>query len=109
MNHDCPVCHKNKATIHPIYGVMACTSCKNKRSRNTLPSRQAEMVGESIKNERREYAKSIIQPWRSGVLSKEYLELYGTKNIKPTKKDLKNAKRVWSEIHSSNTDLKKTK
>lgn len=105
----CPVCRKEPATTHPLFRILPGKTCKQRRTKQPLPAVQIEMVGNSIKEQRKEYAKSIVQPWRSGVLSKEYLDLYGTKNIKPTEKDMKNAKYVWKDTFSPNFDLGKSK
>jgi hypothetical protein len=66
------------------------------------------MTTESIKQQRREYQKSILQPRREGVLSKEYLDTYGTKGIKATPEEVKKAEPVWEDsIDSEN--LQRTK
>ena len=57
-----------------------------------------EFVPERIKNDRKKYAKDILQPWRQGVLSKEYLDVYGSKGVGATKEDIKKAKNVWKDI-----------
>lgn len=105
----CPVCLKNDTQKHPVYGVLPCDSCQTKRRSQSRPTKQVEFVGDSIKNGRQEYAKSIIQPYRSGELSREYLELYGTKNISVSPKQIKQAKYVWRDTYSANVDLAKTK
>lgn len=105
----CLTCSKEPAVIHPVYGVMPCQTCSNRRSQNSLPQRPVEFVGADIQQQRAEYGKSIIQPWRGDTLSKEYLELNGTKGIKVTEKDVKNAKYVWGDTYSKNVDLKKSK
>lgn len=104
----CPSCRKKPALLHPALGVLPCESCKNRHSQNPLP-RQYEVVTESLRSERREYAKSAIQPFRDGVLSKEYLDTYGDKAINVTEEQKKNARPVWDDIYSKNFDIKKTK
>ncbi|KKL10755.1 hypothetical protein LCGC14_2552680, partial [marine sediment metagenome] len=54
-----------------------------------------EFTTENIKDERLEYRKDILQPWHNGVLSKEYVEEYGTTGIEATKKQVKNAKYTY--------------
>lgn len=106
----CPVCRQENAILHPAYGILPGEKCNERRRKeNRLPDIPIEMVGESIKRERKEYAKSIVQPYRRGELSREYLEAYGTKGIKATPEEVKKAKYVWSDIISKNTDIKKTK
>jgi len=53
-----------------------------------------EFVPQRIKDDRNKYAKSIMQPYRQGVASQEYIDTYGTKRINP--KDVKKAKKVWT-------------
>jgi len=106
----CPVCKLRKARHHPTYGVLPCNRCSMRQENHTLPVLPVEMVGESIKTQRRDYAKSALQPRRGGVLSKEYLDIYGTKGIKATESEIKKAKYVWTgDVVSPNMDLKKTK
>ena len=90
----CPVCKLNTAETSQ-YGVMPCNSCKEKRRENSLPNVQIEMVGNSIQEQRKKYYKDIIPPYRGETLSKEYVDAYGYKNIKPSTKDIKNMKNVW--------------
>lgn len=107
--NNCPVCQNEPANIHSIFGVLPGNKCRDKRAKNSLPDIQVEFTSENIKSQRKEYAKSIVQPYRSGQLSKEYLEVHGTKNIKPTQEEVKKAKYVWGEDFSPNLNLKKTK
>jgi hypothetical protein len=92
----CPTCHKNKAETHPQYGVIACKSCRD--SSREITGRTFEFVPEHIKEERKEFKDQTIQPFRNGQLSKEYLDLYGTKYIDGKPEDeVKNAKNVWGQ------------
>ena len=62
-------------------------------------NRTHEFTSSSIKGERKEYAASMLQPWVNGVLSKEYIEAYGTSKLEGvTKKDIKNAKYVYKDL-----------
>lgn len=106
---DCPVCHKEQALNHPTYGVLPGATCQIRRRKNEVPTLPVEMVGESIKNGRKTHAKSALQPYRSGELSREYIEAYGTKNIKATAEEVKKAKYVWTDVHSRNFNIAKTK
>ena len=105
----CPICLKGNANIHPVYGALACDTCNKRQSLFSLPTKPVEFSGEDIKKQRQEYAKSIIQPYRSGVLSKEYIEAFGTSKLKVSKKDIKNAKYCWRDLYSANTNIAKTK
>lgn len=105
----CPVCQKEPAIIHSIYGPLPGKKCQKRRDSFDLPDTQIEFTSEKIKRDRKEFGKSIIQPYRGGVLSKEYLEAHGTKNIKPTTKEVRNAKYVWKEDFGSNYDISRSK
>ena len=57
-----------------------------------------EITTEDIKQQRKEYSDDILQPFRDGQLSREYLEKFGAKKrIVVTKQDAENAKNVWIE------------
>ncbi len=92
----CPTCQINKAEIVPQFGVIACKDCRSKETK--LSERTYEMLPQHIKDEREEYKAQTIQPFRNGVLSKEYVDLYGTKHIDVTLEEVKNAKNVWGEL-----------
>jgi hypothetical protein len=62
------------------------------------PAREA--VPQRITEERNKYAKSMLQPYREGTLSQEFVEAYGTKHLDP--KEVKHAKRVWKDTLPSN-------
>ncbi len=89
----CLNCNKHKAVKHPRLGYLPCLSCQQKQ--RSTPQKQDELPGESIKQQRREFAPDMLQPWREGQLSKEYLDKHGTENIKVTPEEVKNAKNVW--------------
>jgi hypothetical protein len=60
------------------------------------PAPYPEFMPQRIKDDRPKYAKSLMQPYRGGVASQEYIDTYGTKRINP--KDVKKAKNVWGDI-----------
>lgn len=91
----CPNCNKKPAIIHPQFGATECKSCQLKV--HLKPTPYPEITTQDIKNQRREYNKDIIQPYRDGVLSKEYLEEYGTSGVTATKEEIKAAKYVWQD------------
>jgi hypothetical protein len=92
----CPNCHNDRGIIHPYFGVLPCSDCQKRQDRLKRPAKQIEFVPDYIKNQRKEFAKDIVQPFRKGELSKEYIELYGTKRLKGvSQKEIKNAKNVW--------------
>ena len=94
----CLQCNQNKAINDPQYGILPCEICQALNTLGPSPRRGVEFTTQEIKEQRNEYLKDIIQAYRGDVLSKEYLEIYGTKGIKPTKKQLKNAKYVWGDL-----------
>lgn len=92
----CIVCNLNKASNHPTLGFLPCESCRGTTTaHNTLPY---EFALDSVKQSRKEYAKDILQSSRDGVLSKERLEAWGTKGLKVTPEQVKNARYVWNDI-----------
>lgn len=56
------------------------------------------MVPERIREDRAAHKLDIIQPFRDGELSKEYIDQYGTKGITVSEEDVKNAKPVWNDL-----------
>ena len=58
-----------------------------------------EFVPDSVKQDRKDRLPDTIQPFRDGdQLSKEYVELYGTKNLDVTDKQVAEAKPVWKDL-----------
>ncbi len=92
-NAKCPTC-ENEGEMSKRFGLIACKDCRTKETK--LSDRTYEVVPDHIKQEREEYKSQTIQPFRNGVLSKEYVDLYGTKYIDATPEEVKNAKNVWS-------------
>ena len=86
----------NDKEYNPQFGYLDCKDCRVKEKK--LSERTYEFVPEHIKEEREEFKKQTIQPFRNGVLSKEYVDLYGTKYIDVTPEEVKNAKNVWGEL-----------
>src|ERR1700722_6864590 len=92
----CANCNEFPATKDSRFGYLPCFYCRNK---NTLkPSPKQELTTDAIENDRKEFKKDIMQPFRNGQLSKEYVESVGTKYIKVTDEEVKNAKNVWSDL-----------
>ena len=87
----CPNCQSGDAIIHNIYGVTPCSSCQKKQQTQTSPGGFIEFTSEEIKQGRSEYASDILQPYRSGQVSKRYIQRYGTKNLDVTEKEVKEA------------------
>lgn len=60
------------------------------------PSGAPEIVPQRIKNEREQFFKSTVQPWRQGEPSKEFMELYPQRASKLfTPKEQIKAKYTW--------------
>ena len=92
----CLKCNDNPAISHPTLGWLSCFDCRPSAQRNIeLPY---EFAPDSVKQSRKEYADDIIQSSRDGVLSKERLDKYGTKGLKVTEEQVKNARYVWNDI-----------
>lgn len=91
------MCHESEARIDPILGILPCQRCTNRP--HASPHQQLEFTSESIRTQRKEFAKDILQPHRKGELSREYIEQYGTKRlIGYTKNEIENAKYVWGDL-----------
>lgn len=106
----CSVCKSEKSVPHAIYGYLPGKNCQARRKQFTLPDHPVEMVGESIKSERKEFGSSIVQPFRSdGTFSEEYYQAHGTKGVKVTEEQVKKRKRIWDKAVSINYDIKQTK
>lgn len=107
----CPVCRVNNSTRNKVLGVLPCDDCLARRRKQTLPDKGlAEMVGDDIKRQRKDYGKSVVQPYNSrGELSKEYIDAHGTKGIKATPTEIKKAKNIWDGAYSPNYNIKKAK
>lgn len=90
----CPECDKNNALVDPVYGITACKSCQDKSE--PLNFEYHEFTSGSIKEQRKEYSRAMLQPYVNGVLSREFVEAHGTSKLAGvTKQDIKNAKYVY--------------
>lgn len=86
----CTVCKKNESRFDETLGYLPCEECKNRRLGIKTPE-SVEFTSEQIKEDRKIYSRDILQPFRDGVVSKEYLETYGTKGIQVDEEDVKKA------------------
>ncbi len=91
----CLVCEVNEAIKDKFLGVIPCLDCQLRRYDNKTPN-PVEFTSEEIKNDRIKYADDIIQPFRQGELSQEYVEKHGTKGLKVTEEEVKKVKKVWT-------------
>ena len=109
----CPRCNNHDAQIHPQFGVCVCEYCELEESTFDKPSKYPEFTRDSIREGRREYKKDILQPFREGALSKEYLEEYGTTGIEVSQHQIDNARYTqketagWWQRNRSKGGLKK--
>jgi len=67
---------------------------------------KTEFIPERVKDDRMEYFNSVVQPFRGGELSKEYVDLHGTEGINATEKEAKKAKNVWGDLSGWHTRKK---
>ena len=110
----CPVCNINTAQIDRQLGVLPCEVCTERQTSIAGPNRQYEFTSDAIKEGRKKYFKSIIQKYRDGQLSREYIEAYPERAKAMveqgihTEKEIKQAKNVWSDI-SPTGGIKRTK
>lgn len=92
----CLQCNTNEATKHELYGWLPCLACQGKPS--VERSESVEFITDSIKTQRKEFGKDIIQPHRKGELSKEYVDAYGAQAALDkgfTREEVKKVRNVW--------------
>lgn len=62
-------------------------------------STKIEWVPNRLKEDRVRHAKDIVQPWRGGDASKEFIKQYPEKAKEMfTPQEIKNAKNVWKDL-----------
>jgi len=100
----CPVCNVQEAIKDAQLGVLPCTICRDRQRFIKNPGHQIEFTSQEIREGRRKYGKSILQKYREGELSKEFIEAYPErakamvdKGIH-TQEEIKRAKPVWKDI-----------
>ena len=94
----CPICRINNAVYDEYYGYLPCDPCKKRQNSLKKPNSQVEFTTSDIKTQRKAYADDILQPYRKGELSKEYIERYGTKRLKVSKAEAKKARYTWNDL-----------
>ena len=94
---NCLICQNNEATTHKTFGILPCRSCLEHQRGLSKVRQPTELTTDSIRQQRREFKADIIQPWRSGELSKEYIETYGDQHIKTDSGEMKKAKYTWED------------
>ena len=94
----CSSCNKRKAQIDSVFGVILCRTCQLESEKKGV-EKPLEFTSESIKNQRKEYQRSMLQPFYRGVLSKEFIEENGTSKLAGiTEKDIKESKYVYQDL-----------
>lgn len=89
----CLNCNKEPALFVTGRGYLPGKKCQQIPTKK--PQKSVEFTTDTIKTQRKAYAPDLIQPWREGELSKEYLEQHGTKGIKVTPEEIAKAEYVW--------------
>ena len=95
----CPACGKNDAIKDDYWGILPCKSCQDRQANLNKPKAQTEFTSDSIKEQRKIYAKDIEADHRSGQLNKAWLDIHGVKAAKRrgyTDKEIKEAKYVYA-------------
>lgn len=92
----CPKCGKNPAIVDKQFGVLDCQECKKKY---IGPANYPEFTTEKVKEERKQYFNSALQPWRGGIASKEFIEAFPNHAKRMfTKKEIRKSKYVWRDL-----------
>lgn len=96
----CPSCVVNDAILDNMYGVMKCKVCADRFSKFKGPSGNwPEFVPNKMKVDREKHWNDIVQPFRGGEASKEFMEAYPSKAKKMfTETERKKAKHVWKDL-----------
>jgi len=89
MTKLCPVCNTYESRTDRTIGILPCIKCTERRAMEKSSSSVVEFTSLSIKEDRKKYEKDILQPFRAGELSKEYVECYGSRGIGLSKEELK--------------------
>lgn len=96
----CVVCLKNEAISDPIFGLLPCSTCQARQAALKPANDIPEMVGENIKEQRKQHFSDIHPAHRKGVASREFLERWGKNAMKRqgfSDNEIKNAKYVWND------------
>lgn len=94
----CTRCQKRPAVKDSQLGWLPCKVCQKEEESFERPELGHEFTTDSIRDQRLEYRRDILQPWHDGVLSKEYIEEYGTTGVVATEEQVKNAKYTYKGI-----------
>lgn len=92
----CLNCHINEAIKHPQFGILPCSDCIAKARQSQKDTVKYEFTSNEIREERKADSKSILQPFRKGELSKEYVDQWGADKLAVSPQEIRNAKPVWN-------------
>ena len=93
----CQVCQKSESIKDVTLGILPCKRCQERLRALPKAGQQSEWTSADIKEQRKAHSKEILQPYRAGELSKEYLDEYGTKSIKASEEEIKKASYTWND------------
>lgn len=99
----CGKCNKHPANVSN-WGPADCDKCmaRGQKFRDDNPqifhSGYAERVPDRIKEDRKKYFNTMVQPLRGGQLSKEYVDAYPELAKKQYGDKVKKAKNVWKDL-----------
>jgi hypothetical protein len=96
--------------VYTDEGRVVVYECPRCHKQTSIPIRRGsvEFVSQETKNQRQEFAKSLIQPWRGGHPSREFMEAYPKQASKMfSKKEQRTAKNVWKDTLPSNWEKTK--
>ena len=99
MKMKCLICQKRTAVKIEPYGWLPCKFCRDKQKRIDKLKQPVEMTTQIVKEERIKYSDDILQPFRDGTVSKEYISKYGSERINATPDEIKNARNVWDDVN----------
>ena len=80
---------------------MDCRECASKysSSRVRYPEFFNQKMGDRIRGEREKYGADIVQPWRGGEPSREFIKKYPHEAKKTfTEKEIRTARPVWKDL-----------
>lgn len=94
----CLICNQRTARRLEPYGYLPCKTCQKLKAGRAV---SYEITTEEIKSDRRKFHDDILQPFRDGTLSKEYMVKYPDRVKQMIKEghvkdsEVRNAKPVW--------------
>lgn len=99
----CLNCNLRPAQKSVTLGWIYCKACIKKHQQINKLNETIELTTDEIKTSRKEYKKDILQPFRSGQLSREYAKAYPQKVKEMIKEgsvtvdEVRKSKNTWLE------------